>query len=659
VLRPDLHTAPRGGTRLASPTLADAPRLPRSAPADDLAQNAMHDFARRTALRTALALAVCAPLSLSAQAATAPAPGAGPVPVPVPPSAPVSDIRYELTYDRTTAARNLVRVAMTFTPSGDAPVVLSLPTWTPGAYELTPFARWVTNFAATADGKELAWDKVDQDSWRVVPGGARSVRVSFDFVGDTLDNAITWMRPDFLLTNGTNVFLYPEGRSLDFPAQVQVKTESDWRVATGMRPTGAPLTYGANSYHDLVDMPFFVGRFDLDSAQVAGKWMRLATYPAGSVTNALRAATWEGLKKMVPPQVAVFGETPWDTYTVMQIADTSYQGASGLEHQNSHVDVITPLALGNPFLYSLYSHEIFHAFNVKRMRPSDLWPYRYDQAQPTEWLWVSEGITDYYGDLALVRGGVIDADGFYETTAGKMSEVMAAPPVSLEDASVSTWVHPVDGTGYIYYPKGSLAGLMYDILIRDASDNRASLDDVMRDVYQRSWKQGRGFTPEDWWGAIKRATGGRDLDSIYTRYIDGREPFPWNRLLPLAGMVATVQQAPRLGIASAPDSAGVRVTSVEPGSAGAEAGIRVGDYILAVGELTVGDANFGAQFRQRYGNAAEGSALPIRIRRGSETMTLNSRLRLAPIGMQLRADPNASPKAVRIRNGILKGETTK
>ena len=116
------------------------------------------------------------------------------------------------------------------------------------------------------------------------------MRVSFDFVGDTLDNAMTWMRPDFLLTNGTNVFLYPEGRPFDFPARVHVTTEPDWRVATGMRPAGAPRTYEAPNYHDLVDMPFFIGRFDIDSAKVAGKWMRLATYPAGSVSNALRAA---------------------------------------------------------------------------------------------------------------------------------------------------------------------------------------------------------------------------------------------------------------------------------------------------------------------------------------------------------------------------------
>jgi predicted metalloprotease with PDZ domain len=592
---------------------------------------------------------------VSAHAQTT-ASGAGPVPAAVPQSAPVRDMRYELTFDRSTAHRRVVRVATSFAvDGGDAPVILSLPTWTPGAYELSPFARWVTGFTATGDGKPLAWDKIDHDSWRIRTGGARAVTVSFDYVADTLDNAMAWTRPDFLLLNGTNVFMYPDGRPLEFAAQVRVRTEGDWRVATGMRPARERLTYEASNFHDLVDMPFFIGRFDFDSVMVSGKWTRLATYPVGSVSGAARANTWDHLKKMIPPQVAVFGEVPWDTYTVLQIADSSYQGASGLEHQNSHVDVVTPLAIGNPFLSSLYSHEIFHAWNVKRMRPAELFPYRYDAPQPTEWLWVSEGITDYYADLALVRGGVIDEKGFYQTTSGKISEVVQAPAVSLEDASLSTWVHPVDGTGYIYYPKGSLAGLIYDILIRDASDNRASLDDVMRDVYQRSWKQNRGFTAEDWWGAVSRAAGGRNLDSIYSRYIDGREPFPWERVLPLAGLRGTVERAPRLGILSAPDANGVRVTQVEVEGAAAEAGVREGDYILAVGDVIVGDVTFGDQFRQRYGSATDGTPITIRVRRGSQTLTLNGRLRYAVIGMTIEEDANAPAKARRIREGILTG----
>ncbi len=277
-------------------------------------------------------------------------------------------------------------------------------------------------------------------------------------------------------------------------------TESDWRVTTSMTRGMQSRTYTAGNYHELVDMPFFVGKFDVDSMRIVNKWVRYATYPAGSISGQVRGGAWEQLKKVIPPEAAVFGETPWDSYTVMQIVDSSYGGASGLEHAASHVDVLAPSYVGSEFQPSLYAHEIFHSWNVKRLRPAEMWPYQYSHAQPTPWLWVSEGITDYYADLAEVRGGVIDEKGFYALTAEKINEVSATPPVSLEDASLNTWVHPVDGTGYIYYPKGSLAGLLIDIMIRDASDNKHSLDDVMRNLYLTDYKHGKGFTGADWWG---------------------------------------------------------------------------------------------------------------------------------------------------------------
>ena len=129
---------------------------------------------------------------------------------------------------------------------------------------------------------------------------------------------------------------------------MKVSTESDWIVATGMTYGGAKDSYREGNYHDLVDMPFFVGRFDYDSVQVEGITVRLATYPAGSLSGVPRAETWTRIQKMWPPMIQAFGDKPFRNYTIMQIADSSYQGASGLEHQNSHVDVITPAGARQP-----------------------------------------------------------------------------------------------------------------------------------------------------------------------------------------------------------------------------------------------------------------------------------------------------------------------
>ncbi len=572
-------------------------------------------------------------------------------------SAPITSVRYELTFDSTTASRGTIKVAMSFDVSGPGPVLLSLPAWTPGAYEFGNYARWAVGFTATSGDSPLVWDKLDYDTWRVQPGRAKSVSVRFDYFADSLDNAIAWARPDFGFFNGTNVLFYPEGQGFNFPAMVTIKTEDSWHIATGMKPTGARGAYTASSYHELVDTPFFVGRVDYDSMQVSGRWTRLATYPAGALTGTEREQFWQQIAKMIPPQVAVFQDMPWETYTNLLIFDRNYGGGSALEHGNSHVGIYNPQFIGTPILASITAHEIFHAWNVKRLRPAEMVPYDYDEPQPTTWLWVSEGITDYYADLSLSRGGIIDSAQFMSEMASNAGTVAAAPPTALEDASLSTWIHPIDGSGYLYYPKGSLAGFLLDILIRDGSDNARSLDDVMRQLYQTTYKKGRGFSGTDWWPAVTKAAGGRSFADFNARYIDGREPFPFEQVLPLAGMrmAADTVRDPRLGISSTADSSGIVINGVIPGGAAAEAGVRPGDRLLAIGDLLVTDPDFGPEFRARFGKE-EGAPLPIKVRRGSDTLTLNGKVVLAArVEGRIEADPAATEKAVRIRNGILKG----
>jgi predicted metalloprotease with PDZ domain len=359
----------------------------------------------------------------------------------------------------------------------------------------------------------------------------------------------------------------------------------------------------------------------------------------------------------MPPLIAVTGEAPFDSYMVMMIFDPKSGGGSALEHQNSHVGVYTPMIpLAGPLLASISAHEIFHAWNVKRLRPADLWPYDYHGPQPTTLLWVSEGITDYYADLALVRGGVIGPAEFYRTTAGKIDEVANAPATSLEDASLSTWIHPVDGSGYLYYPKGSLAGLLLDILIRDASDNHSSLDVVMRDLYHRFYQAGKGFTVDDWWQAVVRAAGGKSFDDFAKNHIDGREPFPYATVFPLAGLVlhADSTRLPRLGTTTVSDSAGIRVTAVTPASSASAAGIQEGDYLVKVGDVDVRTADFGLAFRSRYAREPEGTPLPIVLRRKGQTLTLTASLRFMTMtSYSITVDQNAPPKAARIRDGLL------
>jgi predicted metalloprotease with PDZ domain len=570
----------------------------------------------------------------------------------------IEDVRYDVTFNAETAASRSIGMEMTFTVSDPGPVILSLPTWTPGAYEIADFAKNVSSFTVTSGGSGVHWDKIDYDTWRLFTTAAGEVSVSFDILADTLDNARAWAQSDFAFFNGTTAFLFPETMGYGFPSRVAIHTEADWHVATGMTATGS-REYSAESFHEVVDMPVFVGRFDLDSVEIGGMWYRLGTYPEGAMAGGSRRALWQQIEQMIPPQEAVFEEIPWEHYTTLLVFDTTLDGGgSALEHSNSHVGIYDPQFVGNPILALITAHEMFHAWNVKRLRPTELVPYDYTRTQPTTLLWVSEGITDYYADLALVRGNILPPQAFYQLTSFKVSSVADAPPVALEDASLTTWIAPTDGTHTIYYPKGSLAGMLLDMLIRDETDNRASLDDVMRDLYHGTYKKGEGFTLEQWWEAVERVAPGRSFEDFYARYIDGREVFPYAEVLPLGGMAlfADTVRAPFFGVSHEVAEGGVVVTEVVPGGAAAAAGVEEGDFLVQVGEIQVAGLEWGDLYRNRYRTEPEGTPVVVRVRRDGLERMLQGYVRFREtVEYAVGEDGNASEKARRIREGILRG----
>jgi predicted metalloprotease with PDZ domain len=574
-------------------------------------------------------------------------------------SAPITDVRYEITADSAAVGRRQLGVTMTFNVSGTAPVVLALPAWSPGHYVLLWFSRRVSEFNAESNGTPLDWRELDFQTWEIHPRGAGTVRVSFRYLANAVDRAVAWTSPNFAFFNGTNVFLYPVGRGFNWPARVTIRTEPSWGVATGMDPVGAPNTYGANNYHDLTDMPFYVGRFAIDSTMIAGKWIRLAFYPAATLTTARRDRTFDALRKFVPEHIKIFGEAPFRNYTIFQRSDTVVNGG-GLEHQASQVDEVLTSQLDAPYLPGLYSHEFFHAWNVKRLRPADLVPYRYSDAQQTTWLWVSEGVTDYYGALDLTRGGERDSAAFFDFIADEIASINSAPPTAVSDASLNAWIGSTDGSGGLYYPKGGFIGFLLDVMIRDASNNRGSLDQVMRRLYDNTYKHGRGFTGAEWWAEVSRAAGGKSFADFARRYVDGREPLPIDSVLRLAGLRASIDtiREPRLGVQTGSDSAGITISEIVPSGAAAAAGVQVGDRIVSIGEVRITDDDSFGAFRARYAGTAV-RTLPLVVMRGNQTMTLQLPVRLSARS-QVKVTPiaNAPAKALRIRNGILEGTTS-
>jgi predicted metalloprotease with PDZ domain len=201
---------------------------------------------------------------------------------------------------------------------------------------------------------------------------------------------------------------------------------------------------------------------------------------------------------------------------------------------------------------------------------------------------------------------------------------------------------------------------MLDVLIRDASDNAAGLDDVMRELYRTRFQQGRGFTDDDFWATASRHAGNTPFADVRARYVDGRDPLPWDRVLPLAGLRLTADtvSTPLLGIQQSVDSAGVQVMEVDPAGAAARAGVRAGDYLVSVGDIKVDGLAYGPQFRARFANQ-EGAPLRIVVRRDGRPVTLHGSVMLTrQVRQQLVASADASEKALRIRDGIFRGRTT-
>jgi predicted metalloprotease with PDZ domain len=557
----------------------------------------------------------------------------------------------------------LFRVTVEF-PAPGSELLASLPAWTPGSYAVENYARNVRNFSATdGTGRPLEWDKRDPDTWRVSTSGAALARLTYDVLADSLDLDKARIFDDFAFFNGTNLFVYQEGAT-DRTAELAFDLAPGWKVATSLDPSPEPGRFTAASYDELVDAPTFLGDFQLDSFTAGGKPAALAVYPANAFTEEQRRRLREAIDRLLTVQNRVMGAAPYDRYlTLLYIGVGSSYG--GLEHAESHLDILPPsvaqaFEANLPSVLSLIAHETFHLWNVKRVRPAAMWPYDYAAWQPSELLWFSEGVTDYYGDLSMARAGLFTEDQFLGQIENNLATVTAEPSRrALEDSSLETWVNPVIGNRYVYYPQGALTGLLLDVRIRHATGNRHSLDEVLERLYDDRYVRREGFTTDDLL-ALVAGVGDRDVRTFYDRFVNGREALPVEATLALAGLAVERRESatPSLGVSTEADTAaGMRVVAVQPGGAAEAAGVRAGDVLLSVGEVEVGtDDQWGDRFVSVYA-AREGDVLPLRVRRDGKEEILGASVRLKrQVEYQVTRDPAAGDLERQIFESLVRVE---
>lgn len=384
---------------------------------------------------------------------------------------------------------------------------LVMPAWTPGSYLMREFARNVVQFQATDGARNpVAWQKTDKHTWRIDAPADGTLRAQWIVHADELTVRTSHVDGSHASIIGAGVFMYLDGRQGE-PAEVQVHAPQGWRVTTALQEVGEGR-YRAADFDELVDSPLEIGVHQVVQWLVNGVPHQYAIWGRG---NADPRRLAQDTTRIVLAEREIFGALPYPHYTF--ILHLSSGGGGGLEHRNCTSLLADRWGFRGPQYESflgLAAHELFHAWNGKRIRPAALGPFDYTRENYTRDLWVVEGITTYYTDLLLRRAGLISEHRYLEKLAESISRFQTLPGRAVQplaDASFDAWIkfyRPDSNTPNAtisYYQKGALVAMMLDLAIRGGTANARSLDDVLRALWERYGARDEGF-PE---GAVEAA----------------------------------------------------------------------------------------------------------------------------------------------------------
>ncbi len=520
---------------------------------------------------------------------------------------------------------------------------LWLPAWIPGSYMIREFARHIVSIAASSGDDDVVLTKVDKHSWRAAPCDG-PLRVAYRVYAWDWSVRAAHLDETHGFFNGASVFLCAAGHEHE-PHVVDIappagRAYRDWRVATTLPELGAPRhgfgTYRAPDYDALIDHPVEMGTFRLERFDAAGVPHEIAY--SGVVPKLDAARVGADLAKLCAAQIAFFGGrehpdvAPFERY--LFLAAVSTDGYGGLEHRSSTAlmcsreslpaegDDATARSAGYLTFLGLASHEYFHSWNVKRIKPAAFAPYDLARENYTSLLWIFEGFTSYYDDLFLVRTGLATREQYFGLLAKQIDDVLGGvgrTTQSVAESSFDAWIkyyrqdENTPNAVVSYYKKGALVALCLDLTIRVASGGRASLDDAMRLMWAR---YGRGFYPdatgglgEDEFPAIVREATGVDVDDVVDRWAYGTEDLPLAALLEPFGIAMRRESPPgppSLGAKIAVAGGDTRIAGVTQGGAAHAAGLSAGDVVVAVDGLRVAPGRLSALLgRYRAGDAID------------------------------------------------------
>ena len=515
-------------------------------------------------------------------------------------------------------------------PEGQA---FAMPAWIPGSYMIRDFARHVVSFRASAAGAPVSWVKLDKQTWQLDPvKGPVVVRIEVYAWDLSVRGAHLDLQHGYF--NGSCVFLMAKGYE-DQPCEMTVIPPEhpqcrDWQVATGMpRVNGPALGFGtfiAENYDALIDYPVEMGPFEHATFDACGVPHQVVI--SGRHRTDM-ARLCRDLKPICEEHIRLFGEpAPVDDYVFMTLVTGN--GYGGLEHRNStslmcarndlprRTDAPDSLRDGYRTYLGLCSHEYFHTWNIKRIKPDAFTPFDLSQEVYTELLWAFEGITSYYDDLALVRAGVISPQAYLELVGQTLTRVQrgsGASKQTVTESSFDAWTRfykqdeNAPNAIVSYYAKGALIALALDLTLRDITGEKKSLDDLMRLLWRRYGQRGLGL-PEQGIRMLAEEIAQQSMADFFDLALYSTDPLPMAELLARRGVQLqwrapaghadsggkpSTQTPVYLGMRLVEDPLGARIQIAHDQGAAMAAGLSAGDVIVALDGLKTDARRFDEQ----------------------------------------------------------------